>query len=113
MFNPIWLSKTCLGEFIVALLFIGIALGLVYHFAETDNGFVLLFDDCYSWAYGPTVGVFCIQQLLITKHGADRINRKSWLLSLVFGDKLTTGANAWVRGGNYEKDGYPRTSLYF
>ncbi|PLB52496.1 hypothetical protein P170DRAFT_507272 [Aspergillus steynii IBT 23096] len=55
MFNPIWLSKTCLGGFIVALILIGIALGLVYCFAERDNGFVLIFNDRYSWAYGPTV----------------------------------------------------------
>lgn len=58
MFNPIWLSKTCLGGFIVALVLIGIALGLVYHLAETDNGFILIFNDRYSWAYGPTAGEF-------------------------------------------------------
>ncbi|KAI9041368.1 DUF3433 domain-containing protein [Aspergillus affinis] len=62
-FNPIWLSKTCLGGFIVALVLIGIALGLVYHFAETDNGFVLLLNDRYSWAYGPTVVLVLIAGL--------------------------------------------------
>ncbi|KAF9885512.1 hypothetical protein FE257_012839 [Aspergillus nanangensis] len=55
MFTPIWLKVAALAGFLAIFLTLMILLGILYHLAQTENGFPIAQGDQYSWKYGPTV----------------------------------------------------------
>lgn len=58
MWNPIWLSKTCLMCFATSFLVLALAIVTIYVVSVKRSGLVTqTYSNRYSWTYGPTAGL--------------------------------------------------------
>jgi hypothetical protein len=60
MWNPIWLSKTCLLCFAASFFLLALAVIILYVVSVKRSGLVTqAYSYRYTWTYGPTAGMMC------------------------------------------------------